>query len=340
VHTIILEDFGSFLGKKSDRFIVKKKGQTLGEFPVSQVDRILVSSAGASLSSAALYLAVENRIPVSFTYSDGTPFGFLTPTRGHGTVLTRRAQYLEASSEVGALLARRMIEGKMLNQKHLLLSWSKNRARTDRATSDHLDGLAREIDPLLSKLGSHVGPLDDSFRQALMNIEGRAAVHYWSGVSAVLPDSLEFTGRTTRGASDAFNMLLNYGYGVLYSEVWAAVNTAGLDPFAGFLHVDRPGRPSLVLDLIEEFRQQSVDRVLVTMFSRRMLGPDIKGPDGTLSKNARTSVATGVIERLEERVQFLESKIPLKNVILKQAWAAAKLLRREATDYRPFYQRW
>lgn len=340
MQTIILEDFGTFLGKKGDRLIVKKSGSTLAEFPVSEVERVIISSAGASLSSAALYLAVENRIPVSFTYSDGTPFGFLTPTEGHGTVLTRRAQYMECNSERGMHLAKAFIMGKLENQKSLLTQWAKSRTRTSSQTSEHLFNLASDIDVISSETEKVVGTLDSQIRETLMNIEGRSAAKYWEGVSLIVPEEFNFEARHTRGARDPFNMLLNYGYGILYSEVWSAVNKAGLDPFAGFLHVDRPGRPSLVLDMIEEFRQQAVDRVIVRLAVRQMIRPGGESEEAELSKQVRETIASAVIERFSEQVQVRETKIQLKNAIVRQAWAVAKFLRGEAALYEPFTLRW
>jgi len=339
IHTIILDDFGTFLGKKGDRLVVKKSGSTLAEFPVSQVERVIVSSAGASLSSAALYLAVENRIPVSFTYTDGTPFGFLTPTQGHGTVMTRRAQYTECSSERGMHLAKGFITGKMENQKALLTQWAKSRIRSSSQTSEHLFDLASNIDMMCLEIEKVAGNLESRTRETLMNIEGRAAAKYWEGVSLIVPEEFNFKARHTRGARDSFNMLLNYGYGILYSEVWSAVNKAGLDPFAGFLHVDRPGRPSLVLDMIEEFRQQAVDRVIVRLVVRQMIKP-VESEGIELTKQVRETIASAIIERFSEQVQVLETKIQLKNVIVRQAWAVAKFLRGEATCYKPFTLRW
>lgn len=340
MHTIILEDFGIFLGKKSDRFVVKKKGKMIAEFPVSHVERVIVSSSGASMSSAALHLAVQNRVPVCFTYSSGAPFAFLTPTMGHGTVLTRRAQYEQANTEVATELAKGFVLGKLLNQRCLLKSWAKTRTRTKPEISERLFNLVERIDTVVEEIEIVSGPMTDSTRQSLMNIEARGASEYWSGVSAIVPQGLGFVKRTTRGASDVFNMLLNYGYGILYSEVWSAVNTAGLDPFAGFLHVDRPGRPSLVLDLIEEFRQQSVDRVIVTLLNRRAIdGNDAIGEDG-LSKATRQALAVAVVERLQEHVSFAEKKVPLKNVIVRQAWAVTRLLRGDSPKYLPFVMKW
>ncbi len=340
MQTVILEDFGTFLGRKGDRLVVRKNGKTLAEFPVSQIERVIVSSTGASVSSAALHLAVENRIPVSFTYSDGTPFGFLMPTEGYGTVLTRRAQYLEASTEKALHLAKGFVTGKLLNQQALLTQWARSRTRIDAESSDKLFELAERVRTSQTELEAIEGLIDTGTRDLIMNIEGRAANAYWEGVAAIVPDEFDFSNRNTRGAKDPFNMMLNYGYGILYSEVWSAVNTVGLDPFAGFLHVDRPGRPSLVLDLIEEFRQQAVDRVIVRLTTMQMIRAAETTENSELSKQARQVIAREVVGRLSEHVQVQDKKIELKNAIVRQAWAVARFLKGEASRYEPFSLRW
>ncbi|MHA1929505.1 MAG: CRISPR-associated endonuclease Cas1 [Candidatus Thorarchaeota archaeon] len=338
--TIILEDFGIFLGKKSNRFIVKKKGKTIGEFPAQNVERIIISSSGASLSSAALYLAVENRVPVSFTYISGHPFAFLVPTTGHGTVLTRRSQYLEYGSARATELVKGFIIGKMKNQRVLLKSWSKTRTRTNPQLSESLYNLSSGIDIRISNTRDVVDTLDERTRSLLMHYEGMAAQDYWRGVASILPSNLSFSNRITRGAKDPFNMHLNYGYGILYSEVWSAVTKAGLDPYAGFLHVDRPGRPSLVLDLIEEFRQQIVDRPIIADFI--LSSPSIESlvDDDVLTKDARQKIAQLVIDRLSTKVTYNEMKSPLRNIMVRQAWNVAKYLRKEVTSYTPFHLKW
>ncbi len=341
MHTIMLEDFGVFLGKKSMRFIVKKKGETLGEFPANEVERIIVSSQGASMSSSALYLAVENRIPVSFTYSSGRPFAFLTPTMGHGTVVTRRAQYLESDSEIATTIACGFILGKIQNQRSLVVNWGKNRTRSNLGLSIRLSEIGNLINVSTEEIRSLSGRMTSAIRQEIFSIEARAAINYWDGVSLIVPDHFGFKGRVTRHAKDPFNMMLNYGYGILLTEVHTAVSIAGLDPFAGFLHVDRSGRPSLVLDLIEEFRQQVVDRVIVTLLSKGSFQvDDVVDPDGTLSKVIRQRIAQAVIDRLNERITFNDASMVLKGVIQRQAWQVSKVLKQEKKTYNPFYLKW
>ncbi len=205
---------------------------------------------------------------------------------------------------------------------------------------------ADEVGQFIGVVDGVCGGLTARNRLELMSAEARAATVYWDGVARVLPCEFGFRNRVTRGAQDLFNMALNYGYGILYAQVWSAVSLAGLDPYAGFLHVDRPGRPSLVLDLIEEFRQQTVDRVLVRLSNRRQLGLEHgdggDGGQGTgeLSKHQRETIAAAVIDRLAEPVTYGGKKMPFKNVIARQARAVARVLREGGGTYTPFHIRW
>src|SRR5205823_7661479 len=111
---------------------------------------------------------------------------------------------------------------------------------------------------------------------------------YWEAVTEIISQKVEFLGREHVGATDAVNSLLNYGYGILYAQVWGAVINAGLEPFAGFLHVDRPGKPSLVLDLVEEFRQPVVDRTVIAFIN---LGQSMRMENGLLDQETRRAIA-------------------------------------------------
>jgi len=132
------------------------------------------------------------------------------------------------------------------------------------------------------------------------------------------------------------NACLNYGYGILYAQVWGAVMNAGLEPFAGFLHVDRPGKPSLVLDLIEEFRQPVVDRAVIAMFNQ---GQAIDMKQGLLDETSRRAVADKVVERLKSPEPFEGRRYEVRSIIQMQARHVATFLRGER-PYRPFAFKW
>jgi len=123
-------------------------------------------------------------------------------------------------------------------------------------------------------------------------------------------------GREHRGATDAVNAMLNYGYGILYGSVWGAVLNAGLEPLAGFLHVDRSGKPSLVLDLVEEFRQPVVDRAVLSAVN---LGMNVRMENGLLDRDSRELISARVLERLVSAERHLGKEYQVRSIIQIQA---------------------
>ncbi len=103
-----------------------------------------------------------------------------------------------------------------------------------------------------------------------MGIEGKASIEYWNGVRNILPPEFDFDNRQ-RNADDLVNSMLNYGYAILESEVTKNILLSGLDPYCGFLHFDMPNRTSLTYDLMEEFRQQLVDKVVFTLINHKQV---------------------------------------------------------------------
>lgn len=179
-----------------------------------------------------------------------------------------------------------------------------------------------------------------------MNLEVEAARYYWDCVRQILPAELEFTGRITRGVTDPFNAMLNFGYqAVLFTEVWKAVSYAGLDFYAGYLHADRSGKPSLVLDMMEEFRQQLVDRTLIGLITKNVIKPnEIIAADSVeegrvLSKDIIKVLLANLQERLDSEVMFNGQKGSMKSFIHLQPRCMVRFLLKEA-EYVPFSLGW
>ena len=131
------------------------------------------------------------------------------------------------------------------------------------------------ISPEELKINDCINELDDlslnenffkKTRMQIMGIEGKASIEYWNGVRNILPPEFDFDNRQ-RNADDLVNSMLNYGYAILESEVTKNILLSGLDPYCGFLHFDMPNRTSLTYDLMEEFRQQLVDKVVFTLIN-------------------------------------------------------------------------
>lgn len=167
-----------------------------------------------------------------------------------------------------------------------------------------------------------------------MDIEGNATRLYWAAVRLILPPEYGWTKREGRGATDPINSLLNYGYGILYSQVERALVLAGLDPYAGFVHVDRPGKPSLVLDVIEEFRQACVDRVVFGLANRHF--EVAQNEQGQLSEETRRSYADHILKHLESQMYYQGKRYPLRHILQMQARQLARFLRGQTATYAPF----
>lgn len=341
--TLLLDQFGSYLGKHSERIQVKVKGELIAEAPLLTLENVLVLSGGVSLSSDALRLCAENGIPIYYLSSRGEPYAALYAAGLGGTVATRRAQYEAYRDTRGVALAAAFAVGKIQNQARLLKYAAKNRKVKDPEVYAALHAAAKKVIAHQRAIaGWQAGVTDlnaETCRAALLSIEGRAAQAYWEGVAHLLPAPLGWPGRVGRGAHDPFNAALNYGYGVLYGQVERAILLAGLDPYAGFIHVDRPGKPSLALDLIEEFRAPIVDRAILGIVGQGIaLAQDA---EARLEMGIRRTIAQRVLERLEESSERYEGKKQkLRWILQSQARHMAAFLRGERCSYIPFMMGW
>ena len=254
-----------------------------------------------------------------------------------GNVLLRRAQHEAMDSPLRTLqVARNLVAGKLKNQRNVIL----RSARETDAPQDHelLGHTAQLLGEILLQLPA-VTDLD-----TLRGLEGDAARHYFAGFnSMVLADRETFaiTGRTRRPPLDPTNALLSFLYALLLSDCVAGAQGVGLDPQMGFLHSLRPGRPSLGLDLMEEFRPILADRLTLTLINRRQISDSDfdRRPGGAvlLNDTGRKKVVVAYQERKQEEVFHpgAQHKTPLGLVPHVQARLLARHLRGELAAYPP-----
>jgi len=329
---------GAFIGKHQGRLRVTKEKERLNEVPLLHLQQVIVSGSGVSLSSDVVAACAEDGIPIHFVSSTGTPRASLYSAGLTGTVLTRRAQLRAYDGPLGVALARAFTLGKLQNQANLLRYAAKYRKESDPAIYTTLSTVASEVVDSLQAARHLKGEQIEELRDQLMGIEGRYATRYWGALAALIPAELGWPGRETRGASDPFNQVLNYGYGILYGQVEHAIILAGLDPYAGLLHADRPGKPSLVLDLIEEFRQAVVDRPLLGQITRGWVIE--RNEDGRLADETRARIVEKVLERLEASEPYEGKRQPLRHILQCQARQIATFVRGERPEYAPFVMGW
>jgi CRISPR-associated protein Cas1 len=333
---LILSGFGMYLGKKSERLQVKLGGKAVYEFPFFRISEVVVASRGVSLSSDLLKEFCERGIRLSFVEASGRPYAMLSSPVLTATVESRREQLLAYNDERGLEFARLIVRGKVRNQRHLLQYFGKYLKQSDAERFSVVSALIPRLRALELQAKHTDGTSVGQKRAELMGLEGVAGRLYWQGVRTIVESKTEFMGRVHQGAADTFNALLNYGYGILYAHVWGAVVNAGLEPFAGYLHVDRPGKPSLVLDLVEEFRQPVVDRTVIAFTN---LGQPIAMEDGMLDEASRKAIGQKVLERLDSRESFRGQQYQIRSIVQMQARSLVSFLRGKS-GYRPFSFRW
>ncbi len=344
IQNLVADTFGSHIGKYKGRLKVTQGKTVLAQAPIMHLERVLIINRGVSVSAETIRACTENGIPIHFLSSRGSPYASLYSAGLTGTVLTRRAQLSSYNTRTGVELALAFVSGKIENQGNFLKYIGKYRKEKQPDIYRELHLLSGEIIDhceevaALSLTSQREHQYIDDIRGTLLSIEGRAAHKYWNGIRLVLPTALEWPGRERRGATDKFNSALNYGYGILYGEIEKATTLAGLDPYAGFIHVDRPGKPSFTLDLIEEFRTPVVDRTVLGLVNKGVkLDQDERGH---LSEKTRQQLADKILARLDTNAKFEGKHYPLRTIIQMQARHVATFVRGDRDHYLPFALSW
>lgn len=333
---VAIDGYGMSVRKTSERLVVRDKDKKIvQEVPFFNIDDILILSRGVTLSSDVIEHCVEEGIHIHFFTNHGRPYAKVISPSLQATVATRRAQLSAYQDHRGVEISKSFVGAKIRAQLNLMKYWSKNR-RGNKTVTTAIQEAVRKLEERSTELASIQGTQVDDIRQAVMSCEGRAAQVYWEIVRLILPEHLHFSRRDHRGAQDPVNMVLNYGYGILKSEISKAVLLAGLEECAGFLHVDRSGRPSFVLDFMEEFRQPIVDRALFSLLNK---GFTPQAADGELSRDTRLAILQAVQDRLSSTDRYENKRCQLRTILQRQAHHLATYFRGERV-YKPFVWSW
>ena len=240
---LIINNYGSFIGKTSERLVVKESGKVVQEIPFFDLKQVTVTTRGVSLSSDVIRMCMDYGVQINFLSNTGQPYAKISSPQLTATVQTRREQLMAYLDQRGITLAKAFVSGKIKNQVNTIKYFAKHRKMGQKEIYAQVMEAAQKMTGIRQELDRYTGEKIDEVRGQYLSVEGRASAIYWKQVAAILEGKVDFPGREHRGAKDPFNSMLNYGYGILYSQIWSAVLLAGLEPFAGFMHVDRPGNP-------------------------------------------------------------------------------------------------
>ena len=264
---LVLNTFGTSLSRDNEAFVITHKDGRQ-RIPVVGIKSIQISR-GAQITSDAVMLAIENEIEVLFMDKGGTPIGRVWSPK-YGSISTIRKGQLNFTFTKDALnWIKEVISRKIENQQALLLMM-----RTDDAVIASLrDKSISRLEDYRTKIAALEGDIGSDVASQLRGWEGIASKIYFETLNFFIPEEYRFASRSQHPAMDVVNVLLNYGYGLLYGKIEGALIKAGIDPYVGIMHRDDYNRPVLVYDVIELYRIW-VDYVVYSLVSQRVITDD------------------------------------------------------------------
>ncbi len=331
LNTLYITKQESYLHKERETVVIKNGKDKLGQFPAISIGNILCFG-NISVSPFLMGYCGEQSIGLAFYTEYGK---FLARIQGKqtGNVLLRRKQYRWADDKEKSLnIARLMVAAKIANCRSVLMRHIRNHGENIKLDSA-VDKLAASL-----RRVQHAKSVSEC-----MGMEGNAANCYFSVFNELIRDTgFAFAGRVRRPPTDPVNALLSFIYTLVTHECASALQGVGLDPYVGFLHQDRPGRQSLALDLLEEFRAPWADRFVLTLINRKQIQPGdfITEASGAvrLKDDARKNVLTAWQERKQVEINhpYLDESVPVGLLPHCQAMLLARHIRGDTEYYPPY----
>ncbi len=339
LNTLYVTTQGAYLHQDGENVVIEVERQERLRLPIHNLEGI-ICFGNVIFSPYLLGLCGQRGVNVSLLTEHGR---FLARVQGpiSGNILLRCEQHRRAESSQKSMdIARNIVLGKILNCRNVLLRAGREADDAEKVTM---------LDPVLKRLGRiarELGDIDDL--DVLRGAEGEAGRLYYSVFDFLIKTEKEhffMKERTRRPPRDNLNSLLSFIYTLLTHDAVGACEGVGLDPQRGFLHALRPGRPSLALDLVEEFRSVIADRLAVSLINLRQVSP--KGFRQTesdaveMDEETRKTIIVAYQKRKQEVIQhpFLKETMPIGLLLHTQALLLARYLRGDLDAYPPFIWR-
>lgn len=306
---IVIDGYNKSIHKKDNQIVIHEKDEILDSIKASKISDITITGKGY-VTFDALNLLAENNIKLISI----NPKGELTYTLESPdwrNVLLKKQQYKISENKTGVKISKSLIKSKIKNQKATLKTLNKNK-QLKRVSNARL------------KMNEYLKQLDElnlnnrNIKMQMMGIEGKASNEYWNNVKYFIPKEISFTARTKK-PTDLLNSMLNYGYAILASQITKSILVNGLDPYCGFLHYDMLNRTSLTYDLIEPFRQQIVDKTMISLINRKQVKiDDLDKRNNLLKLNARKLIVSKILDKMFSTVTYNNKILTYAEIIDEQ----------------------
>ncbi|MCS7053969.1 MAG: type I-C CRISPR-associated endonuclease Cas1c [Ignavibacterium sp.] len=341
LNTLYITSDDAYLRKEQETFIVEVKDEEgnwkkVFQAPIHSIENI-VCFGFKPLTPQLMAFCAENNVGISYMTPEGK---FLARVYGaqKGNVLLRKSQYAIADNEYESLkIARNIIAAKVSNYRHILQRHQRN----------HPESSSDRLIQIIEILGKRLRSIQNSNSlDELRGYEGECANHYFSVLSELITSQREdfmFDKRSKRPPLDPANALLSFLYAILTNDVRSALETVGLDPQVGFLHQVRSGRPSLALDIVEEFRAYLGDRIMLNLINLKQVSiKDFEFRESgevRISDKARKELLVAYQKRKQEEIThpFLGEKMTIGLLPHIQSQLLARYIRGDIEEYPPFY---
>ncbi len=334
-NTLYVVSQGAYVHRDHLTIKVDIERETKLAVPIHHVESVALFG-NVMVSPGLMELCGEAGVPITFLSEHGRLIARVDAPCS-GNVLLRREQFRWADRADQALeLGRSFVAGKLQNARGLMLRAA--RESDQEADTARLEKSAGDLAYSIEASGK-AGTLDE-----IRGHEGESARSYFSAFSCMVRKNRETFGmneRTRRPPLDPINALLSFSYALLLHDCVAALTAAGLDPSVGFLHVDRPGRPSLALDLMEEFRPLIADRLVLALINRGQVagGGFVKREGGSIEMDdaTRRAILKAYQERKQDEVThpLLDQKARVGQLPFLQAKLLARTIRGDLPSYPP-----
>lgn len=337
LNTLYVTSGNRYLSLDGENVVVLEEQKEIGRIPLHNLQAI-ITFGYTGASPALMGACAQRNIDLSFMSGNGR---FLARVTGEvkGNVTLRKQQYrISNDREASVQITRNFILGKVYNSR-----WILERAIRDYAMRLDTEMIKRKSLFLAQSL-EKIRKCESA--EELLGLEGEAASVYFSAFDEMILQQKEdfyFHGRNKRPPLDNVNAMLSFGYSLLAGMCGAALEAVGLDPYVGFFHTDRPGRMSLALDIMEEFRSVMVDRFVLTLINKKIVKEKyfIKKENGAviMTDEGRKIFLSSWQSRKQETIKhpFLDEKIEWGMVPYMQSMLLARYLRGDLDEYPPFF---
>lgn len=315
---LVICDYGSFVGLNSHRLSIRQGAETRN-YPLNRLHTVSIAKRGVSISSDAIEEFSERGIKLFFLDYRGVANSAIIGQSQHGVVSVRLAQMNYCHNDP-LPLAKLVVSAKIKNQRAVLKYLDKY----------HQNSALQKASDSLSLISKNSGEARDL--ETLLGFEGSAANAYFQALRSSGLFSSSFVKREGRGSQEINNSLMNLGYSVLSSYILNCIVNAGLEPYLGFLHQQRPGKMALVLDLMEEYRAWVVDRSVIKLRSKS------EGKQ-FLDAKLKKSLISEVQRTCSTKYQYRGKKLKLEHIMQRQVYRLCGNFFHEK-KYSPYLFKW